>query len=137
MSAVWTFAWTPPGGTFLSAIGMREAPKEALTFQAYQNALVSRISRVVAATPPAMASRLLRVMSEREGLDIDGRLGSAAEMLVEHSSAMLDLLPRWFTPVPVDQLHHEPKTLKRLIERPMSLAAMLKKIYPPIPRWDE
>ena len=132
----WTFGWTPPGGAFLSAIGMMEAPREPLSHRRYKMALMGRYDRMVAATPPARANRLLRVAYDREGLDVDGRLSGAAELLVENSSALGELLPYWFEPLPVDQLVHEPKTLRRLLERPMGLAVLLNQIYSPVPCWN-
>lgn len=134
VAPVWTWAWTPPNGDFISAIGQVFAPTEPLTRQDYRFALMSRIERMVMAVPRDRAIRLLRVAYDREGLDIRNP-SLAGELLVENSDALREHCPFPWEPVPIADLKHEPATLNRLLNRPMGLVAFLRRVYPPIPDW--
>lgn len=125
----WLFAWTPPHGTFIGAVGLRNHPSEALTRSRYRSALINRIDLMVQAIRPETAIRQLQVAYDREGLDITDPT-NAGLILVENSDALAEHCSFGLDEVSVDELIHEPHTLRRLRIGPGSLRRWIAGLYP-------
>lgn len=84
---------------------------------------------MVAREAPAKAAKLVEAMYTHEGLDVIDRLHIVGEVMVENSDAFASHCCFGFENIPLDRLIHEPRTLHRLTERPMSLATFLARLY--------